>query len=162
MAGSPARKATRRSGPSHFETFDPKPDTGDSIRGPYGAIRTSSTGVQFSELMPMMAQRMNRCAVIRSLTHRTDSHSPIPMLTGFNTSTTSYGAVVANLWCLPLADKLHLKLAEEEINRTLIIDGVLMIREAKSPTLVREMLLAYLPERHRHTVDETEAETAPA
>ena len=60
---------------------------------------------------------------------------------------TLYGAVVANLWCLPLADKLHLKLAEEEINRTLIIDGVLMIREAKSPTLVREMLLAYLPEK---------------
>jgi chemotaxis protein MotA len=63
---------------------------------------------------------------------------------------TLYGAVVANMWCLPLADKLHLKQADEEINRTLIIDGVLMIREAKSPTLVREMLLAYLPEKHRH------------
>jgi chemotaxis protein MotA len=72
---------------------------------------------------------------------------------------TLYGAVVANLWCLPLADKLHLKLAEEEINRTLIIDGVLMIREAKSPTLVREMLLAYLPEKHRHDL---EPEAVPA
>src|SRR5712671_5991785 len=69
---------------------------------------------------------------------------------------TLYGAVVANLWCLPLADKLHLKLADEDINRTLIIDGVLMIREAKSPTLVREMLLAYLPEKHRHEVAESE------
>ena len=63
---------------------------------------------------------------------------------------TLYGAVVANLLCLPIADKLHLKLVDEEINRTLIIDGVLMIRDAKSPTLVREMLLAYLPEKHRH------------
>src|SRR5881409_2535965 len=63
---------------------------------------------------------------------------------------TFYGAAVANLFCLPIADKLHLKLVDEEINRTLIIDGVLMIREAKSPTLVREMLLAYLPEKHRH------------
>jgi len=35
-----------------------------------------------------------------------------------------------------------------------------MIREAKSPTLVREMLLAYLPEKHRH-IDE-EAEPVPA
>src|SRR4029078_10778983 len=59
---------------------------------------------------------------------------------------TFYGAAVANLFCLPIADKLHLKLVDEEINRTLIIDGILMIREAKSPTLVREMLLAYLPE----------------
>src|SRR5205823_11312902 len=67
---------------------------------------------------------------------------------------TLYGAVVANLMCLPLADKLHVKLVEEEVNRTLIIDGILMIRESKSPTLVREMLLAYLPEKHRH--DEAE------
>jgi chemotaxis protein MotA len=32
----------------------------------------------------------------------------------------------------------------------LIIDGVLMMRDSKSPALVREMLLAYLPEKHRH------------
>ena len=73
---------------------------------------------------------------------------------------TFYGAAVANLFCLPIADKLHLKLVDEEINRTLIIEGILMIREAKSPTLVREMLLAYLPEKHRHLAEEVEA--APA
>jgi chemotaxis protein MotA len=71
---------------------------------------------------------------------------------------TLYGALVANLFCLPIADKLHVKLVDEEVNRTLIIDGILMIRESKSPTLVREMLLAYLPEKHRHD----EAELAPA
>ncbi len=71
---------------------------------------------------------------------------------------TFYGAAVANLLCLPLADKLHLKLVDEEINRTLIIDGILMIREGKSPTLVREMLLAYLPEKHRHTEEEGNAD----
>ncbi len=63
---------------------------------------------------------------------------------------TLYGAVIANLFCLPIADKLHGKLIDEETNRTIIIDGILMIRDAKSPTLVREMLLAYLPEKHRH------------
>ena len=63
---------------------------------------------------------------------------------------TLYGAVIANLFCLPIADKLHGKLLDEETNRTIIIDGILMIRDAKSPTLVREMLLAYLPEKHRH------------
>jgi chemotaxis protein MotA len=75
---------------------------------------------------------------------------------------TFYGAALANLICLPIADKLQLKLHDEEINRTLIIDGILMIRESKSPTLVREMLLAYLPEHHRHAEIEAEAETAPA
>lgn len=62
---------------------------------------------------------------------------------------TLYGAVVSNLLCLPIADKLHLKFAEEEVNRTLILDGVLMLREAKSPQIVREMLLAYLPDSHQ-------------
>ena len=67
---------------------------------------------------------------------------------------TLYGALVANLFCLPIADKLHGKLLDEETNRTIIIDGILMIRDAKSPTLVREMLLAYLPEKHRHEAGE--------
>ena len=71
---------------------------------------------------------------------------------------TLYGALVANLVCLPIADKLHVKLVDEEVNRTLIIDGILMIRDSKSPALVREMLLAYLPEKHRHE----EGELAPA
>jgi chemotaxis protein MotA len=73
---------------------------------------------------------------------------------------TLYGALVANLFCLPIADKLHGKLIDEEINRTLIIDGILMLRESKSPALVREMLLTYLPEKHRHT--EESEELAPA
>jgi chemotaxis protein MotA len=62
---------------------------------------------------------------------------------------TLYGALLANLICLPIADKLHVKLEEEEISRTLILDGILQIREAKSPALVREMLIAYLPDHHR-------------
>jgi chemotaxis protein MotA len=70
---------------------------------------------------------------------------------------TFYGAAVANLFCLPIADKLQLKLHDEDINRTLIIDGILMIRDAKSPALVREMLLAYLPEKHRHEEGELAA-----
>ena len=67
---------------------------------------------------------------------------------------TLYGALVGNLFCLPIADKLHVKLEEEEIARTLIIDGVLQMRDAKSPTLVREMLLAYLPAHHRSELAE--------
>ena len=66
---------------------------------------------------------------------------------------TLYGALVGNLICLPIADKLHLKLEEEDISRTLVIDGVLQIRDAKSPTVVREMLLAYLP-HHKRDLEE--------
>jgi chemotaxis protein MotA len=63
--------------------------------------------------------------------------------------TTMYGAIIANLICLPIADKLEAKFAVEELNLSLVIDGVSQIRENKSPTLIREMLFAYLPEKQR-------------
>lgn len=63
--------------------------------------------------------------------------------------TTLYGALIANFLALPVADKLSLKLEDEEIIRTLIIDGVVQIRDNKSPTLIKEMLVAYLPDHHR-------------
>lgn len=84
-------------GPSHLETFDPKPETPDNVRGPYGAIKTNVPGTHVSELMPMIARRMDKCALIRSMTHNVNSHSPIPMLTGLPGETTSYGAVVSRL-----------------------------------------------------------------
>ena len=40
---------------------------------------------------------------------------------------------------------------EEDVSRSLIIDGVLLLRDAKSPSLVREMLIAYLPEQPSRT-----------
>jgi chemotaxis protein MotA len=91
--------------------------------------------------------------MVQMFANMTDPSKLGPFMAGALLAT-FYGAAVANLFCLPIADKLHLKLVDEEINRTLIIDGILMIREGKSPTLVREMLLAYLPEKHRHTEED--------
>jgi chemotaxis protein MotA len=88
--------------------------------------------------------------MVQMFANMTDPSKLGPFMAGALLAT-FYGAAVANLFCLPIADKLHLKLVDEEINRTLIIDGILMIREAKSPTLVREMLVAYLPEKHRES-----------
>ncbi|MCA0406965.1 MAG: MotA/TolQ/ExbB proton channel family protein [Proteobacteria bacterium] len=71
---------------------------------------------------------------------------------------TLYGALVANLFCLPIADKLHVKQEEEDVSRSLIIDGVLQIRAAKSPGIIREMLVSYLPDHHKaHFAEEAEA-----
>ncbi|SDR31969.1 MotA/TolQ/ExbB proton channel family protein [Pseudovibrio sp. Tun.PSC04-5.I4] len=63
--------------------------------------------------------------------------------------TTLYGSFIANVVCIPVADKLDSKFEQEELNQTLVIDGVLQIRENKSPSLIREMLLAYIPEKGR-------------
>lgn len=84
-------------GPSHFETFDPKPDTPDTIRGPYGPIQTNVNGIQICELLPRLSRQMDKCVLVRSMNHGIDAHSPIPMLTGFAAESTSYGAVISRI-----------------------------------------------------------------
>jgi hypothetical protein len=84
-------------GPSQLETFDPKPSAPNDIRGPYGAISTSVPGTQICELLPMMAQHMHRCALIRTLTGFPGAHMARPALTGSVQGLTTYGAVVTRL-----------------------------------------------------------------
>jgi chemotaxis protein MotA len=63
--------------------------------------------------------------------------------------TTLYGALIANLIALPLADKLATKGKIVEVNQTLSIDGVIQLSQGKNPNLIREMLVAYLPDKQR-------------
>jgi chemotaxis protein MotA len=65
--------------------------------------------------------------------------------------TTLYGAVFANVLCLPIADKLAHRAEEEGTNRSLIIEALVMIREGRNPSSIREELASYLP---LHTRDQ--------
>src|SRR5260370_30275211 len=56
-------------GPSHLETFDPKPGAPGEIRGPLKPIATTLPGVVFSEALPLLAQRSEKLAIVRSLSH---------------------------------------------------------------------------------------------
>src|SRR5260370_40430989 len=44
-------------GPSHLETFDPKPGAPAEIRGAFKPIATATPGIQFCETLPLLAQR---------------------------------------------------------------------------------------------------------
>lgn len=54
-------------GPSHVETFDPKPDAGMDIHGDLGAISTSVPGIQIGEKFPQLAKLMHHGAIIRGM-----------------------------------------------------------------------------------------------
>jgi hypothetical protein len=84
-------------GPSHFETFDPKPSAPIDIRGPYGTIPTRVPGIRISELLPQIARHMDKCALIRSMTSSDGGHSGVHMLSGANRAAASYGAVLQRL-----------------------------------------------------------------
>ncbi len=61
-------------GPSHFETFDPKPEAPVEIRGEFHDIATKIPGVRFSEHMTRLADMADRLAVIRSVCHNQGNH----------------------------------------------------------------------------------------
>ena len=95
-------------GPSHYETFDPKPDAQTDIRGEFKPIPTSAPGVFFSEVVPKLARVADKATVIRSVCHKDPNHgggnhymmtgapTPVPVGCGaFVTFHPSFGSVVS-------------------------------------------------------------------
>jgi hypothetical protein len=62
-------------GLSQIDTFDPKPDAADGIRGDFKPIATNTAGIQICEHLPLLAQRSHLWSMVRSLTHPTNNHS---------------------------------------------------------------------------------------
>ncbi len=71
-------------GPPQHETWDPKPDAPEEIRGEFRPIATNVPGIQVGELMPKTARRLDRICVLRSLSTNDNAHSSSGywMLTG--------------------------------------------------------------------------------
>src|SRR5438105_4176325 len=56
-------------GPSHIDTWDPKPDAPEEVRGPFKPIATSVPGMQISEIFPKMARHTDKFSLVRSVYH---------------------------------------------------------------------------------------------
>ncbi|WP_022852434.1 MotA/TolQ/ExbB proton channel family protein [Thermodesulfatator atlanticus] len=63
--------------------------------------------------------------------------------------TTLYGAVMANLFFAPIANKLELRSQEEQLNYRLIIEGVIGLQKGLNPRVLEEILKAFLPPKKR-------------
>ena len=62
-------------GPSHLDTFDPKPDAGYDYCGPFDkAISTNVDGIQVSKQLPLLARQADKYSIIRSMTHGINAH----------------------------------------------------------------------------------------
>jgi hypothetical protein len=61
-------------GPTHYETFDPKPNAPSEIRGQFQPIQTRTIGVQFSQHMQRLAGLSSKLAIVRSIRHDQGNH----------------------------------------------------------------------------------------
>jgi hypothetical protein len=95
-------------GPSHYETFDPKPDAPSEIRGEFKTIPTSVPGVHFSECIPKLAGVFDKFTAVRSVCHKDPNHgggnhymmtgmpTPVPVACGaYVTFHPSFGSMVS-------------------------------------------------------------------
>lgn len=71
-------------GPSHIDIWDMKPEAPSGIRGEFRPIATNVAGIEVTEHLPRLAQRADRYAILRSLTHGDSAHGSAShtMLTG--------------------------------------------------------------------------------
>jgi len=83
LAAVPSPKAKAKSviqiwmwgGPSHLDTWDPKPEAGNDYCGPLNKpIATNVDGIRICELMPLLAKQADKYAIIRSMTHGSNGH----------------------------------------------------------------------------------------
>jgi hypothetical protein len=95
-------------GPTHFETFDPKPDAPSEVRGDFNPISTKVPGMQFSEVVPHLAGVADKLTIVRSICHQDPNHgggnhymmtgapTPVPVGCGaFVTFHPSFGSMVS-------------------------------------------------------------------
>ena len=108
QAAAPGKPALRSAififlegGPSHQDTFDLKPDAPAAVRGEFNPIRTNVSGVQICEHLPMLAQRADKYAILRGVSHNLADHGigKKYLLTGNKPSQTvsypEYGSIVS-------------------------------------------------------------------
>jgi hypothetical protein len=84
LRASPARRGKARAksvllvylggGLSHHDSFDPKPEAPQEIRGKYKPIASSVPGLQVGELLPLTAKQMDKLTLVRSGAHNNDHH----------------------------------------------------------------------------------------
>ena len=74
--------------------------------------------------------------------------------------TTLYGALVANLIALPVADKLASKLDHESLSRTMVIEAAVRMAERENVDLMADYLSVFIPEKDRAAMRDATAAAA--
>src|SRR5262249_39836712 len=106
-AGTPATKSINciflwmRGGACHIDTFDPKPDAVEEIRGEFGTLATTLPGVRITDQLPLLSRETDKFSIIRGHMPMSESHGTADsiIMTGRKQTAIitwpSHGAVIA-------------------------------------------------------------------
>lgn len=113
-------------------------------RHEFGAKIFSAMG----DVAPAMGMIGTLVGLVQMLSNMSDPKSIGPAM-AVALLTTLYGAMIATMIVLPMADKLAARKDEESLNQALTIDGLLAIQAGQNPRVIEQMLRNYLPEKKR-------------
>jgi len=111
---------------------------------------TSGAGVfkSMADIAPAMGMIGTLVGLVAMLSNMDDPKSIGPAM-AVALLTTLYGAIMANMVGIPIADKLNLRDEEEKVAKQLIIDGLLGIQAGQNPRVIEQVLHGYLAEKKR-------------
>jgi chemotaxis protein MotA len=104
---------------------------------------------QIGDAGPAMGMIGTLVGLVQMLSNMSDPKSIGPAM-AVALLTTLYGAMLANMFALPISDKLALRSAEETMNKNIIIMSVMGIQEGQNPKVLEELLKNFLPSSKRN------------
>ncbi|QEP44584.1 flagellar motor protein PomA [Ectothiorhodospiraceae bacterium BW-2] len=107
----------------------------------------------FGDYAPAMGMIGTLIGLVQMLSNMDDPKAIGPAM-AVALLTTLYGAMIANMFALPAADKLGLRAADEKRIKSLIIDGLQSIQAGHNPYIIKELLATYLPPSKRKVEEE--------
>ena len=114
----------------------------------------------FGDVGPAMGMIGTLVGLVQMLSNMADPQAIGPAM-AVALLTTLYGAVLATMVCIPIADKLNLRMSEEARLQLLWTDAVLAIQSGTNPHVVEQLLSSYLPaDKKAARKDKSEAEAA--
>lgn len=123
----------------------------------YQTVDRHDSGVKIfrvmAELAPAMGMIGTLVGLVAMLSNMDDPKAIGPAM-AVALLTTLYGAIIANMVAIPIANKLELRSKEEALNKGMMIDGLIGIQAGQNPKIIDAMLKNYLPSNQRASEDE--------
>ncbi|QPK64750.1 MotA/TolQ/ExbB proton channel family protein [Methylomonas sp. LL1] len=101
-----------------------------------------------ADLAPAMGMIGTLVGLVQMLANMSDPSSVGPAM-AVALLTTLYGALIANVFALPIIDKLASVLNYEKANKELVMDFIANLQEGTNPKVLRNLLNTYIPEKKR-------------
>lgn len=123
----------------------------------YQTVDRHDSGVKIFRVMADLAPAMGMIGTLVGLVamlSNMDDPKAIGPAMAVALLTTLYGAVIANMVAIPMANKLELRSKEEALSKGMMIDGLLGIQAGQNPKIIDAMLRNYLPTSKRANEEE--------